>query len=361
MNVDFSLFKNIDFTSRDNLLFSGIIFIVIIILLVVCLIIVNKIYNFILRFLKKILGAKNKKSKSVQSGAISPEKSKAMQGVNDEFSATRAIGGEQSGNTINTTEKRSENVSGNDFKVAGISPMQKATETANFKLGDKKIEGKNESQQSYKEKEAKGISESLGKLKADQDRGKDTIESKMPARGPKVEDLSHQPIKINRPKDFTKKEGETVKNDEERGFVGGTGKKDIFGNEIKKNEKSFEKGEIKKTVLKKTSDKSAPKDDGTIFEGQQEVSRRHIEHEVRVSPKVWQASRAIGLNLSPIERSKLIKEVFSPEYGVNISKKDLQTSLRKLNRKMQNSTNDAKSHEKIRKEIKFFKKIGGIK
>ena len=84
MNIDFSLFKNIDFTSRDNLLFSGIIFIVVVILLVVCLIIVKKIYNLILKFFKKIFGAKNKKAKENQSGALRHEKSKAMQGANDE-------------------------------------------------------------------------------------------------------------------------------------------------------------------------------------------------------------------------------------------------------------------------------------
>jgi hypothetical protein len=68
----------------------------------------------------------------------------------------------------------------------------------------------------------------------------------------------------------------------------------------------------------------------------------------------------VGLNLSPVERAKLVKEVFSPVLGSNISKTDLKLSIKKLNQKML-GTQDSAEHAKIRKEIKFFKKIGGIK
>ena len=81
---------------------------------------------------------------------------------------------------------------------------------------------------------------------------------------------------------------------------------------------------------------------------------------MKIDPKVWQAARQAGLELSPIERAKLVKEVFSPALGVNISKADLKLSIRKLNQKML-SSKDSGEHAKIRKEIKFFKKIGGIK
>jgi Na+-transporting methylmalonyl-CoA/oxaloacetate decarboxylase gamma subunit len=364
MNIDFSLFKNIDFTNRDNLLFTGIIFIAVIIILIVFIIVLYNIFKIIKRMWKELFSKRVKKSKVSQVGEVDNSgKLQPLKNIQEfgKSSAVKVMGGEQFSGVLDNKEASSQSVKnslgnldglskGNDFKDAAIAHMQKPTETANFRLGDKKIEGKDEAQKSYKEKEAEGISESLGKLKADQDRGKDTIESKMPFRGPNLDDLSHQPIKINRPKDFSKVE------DRPGGFVGGTGKKDIFGNEIKNKNVPPAKSDIKKVSSKNTF----KNDDGTIFEGSSEVSRRKLEHEVRVSPKVWRASKAVGLTLSPIERSKLIEEVFSPEYGVNISKKDLQTSLRKLNRKML-GTSDIKKHEKIRKEIKFFKKIGGIK
>ena len=60
------------------------------------------------------------------------------------------------------------------------------------------------------------------------------------------------------------------------------------------------------------------------------------------------------------ERSKLIKEVFSSALSRNISKNDLKVSVKKLGKKMLD-TKDITAHTKLRKEIKFFKKIGGIK
>ena len=100
--------------------------------------------------------------------------------------------------------------------------------------------------------------------------------------------------------------------------------------------------------------------DSPIFEGGSEISRIKLEHKMKLDPKVWQAGRQEGLNLSPVERAKLVKEVFSSAYGRNISKNDLRLSIRKLNQKML-GTKDSKEHAKIRKEIKFFKKIGGIR
>ena len=47
------------------------------------------------------------------------------------------------------------------------------------------------------------------------------------------------------------------------------------------------------------------------------------------------------------------------EVTVDISKTDLKAGVRKLNQKML-STKNAREHAKIRKEIKFFKKIGGV-
>jgi hypothetical protein len=66
------------------------------------------------------------------------------------------------------------------------------------------------------------------------------------------------------------------------------------------------------------------------------------------------------MNLSPIERTKLEKETFAPLYGRNISKEDLKLNVRRLGREWA-TTGDMKKKETLRKQIKFFKKIGGIK
>ena len=105
--------------------------------------------------------------------------------------------------------------------------------------------------------------------------------------------------------------------------------------------------------------KAAKPDSASMFGGKGEISRRTLEHELRYDPKIWKASRQAGLTLSREERAKLVKETFSSAYGRNISKTDLKWGIRKLNQKML-GTKDTAEHAKIRKEIKFFKKIGGI-
>lgn len=99
--------------------------------------------------------------------------------------------------------------------------------------------------------------------------------------------------------------------------------------------------------------------DTSIFEGKSEISRLELKHELRFNPKVWQAQRQAGLTLSPIERAKLEKEVFSQALGRNISKTDIKWGIEKLNQKMM-STKDLAEKGKLRKEINFFKKIGGV-
>ena len=102
------------------------------------------------------------------------------------------------------------------------------------------------------------------------------------------------------------------------------------------------------------------RNDQSIFDGKTEVSRIKLEHELRTDADVWKAAKAVGLTMSPVERSKLVKQVFSSAYGGNISKTDLKSGIKKLNQKML-SAKDSTEHEKIRREMKFFKKIGGIK
>jgi len=109
---------------------------------------------------------------------------------------------------------------------------------------------------------------------------------------------------------------------------------------------------------KKQNVKQGPKDN-SIFEGKEEISRISLRQKLR-GAGAFQAEKQVGLTLSPIERAKLEKEVFSSALGYNISKQDLKGSIKKLNNKMLGSSNMAEKG-KLRKEIKFFKKLGGIK
>ena len=101
------------------------------------------------------------------------------------------------------------------------------------------------------------------------------------------------------------------------------------------------------------------KHDSSIFGGKSEISRVELKQKLRIDPNVGQAARSVKLNMSPVERSKLVKE-FSRAYGKNISKADIKQRTGRLSRKMF-SEKDPEEHAKLRKEINFFKKIGGIK
>jgi hypothetical protein len=105
---------------------------------------------------------------------------------------------------------------------------------------------------------------------------------------------------------------------------------------------------------------TAKKNDGSIFGGGEEISRVDLRQKLRKDASVFKAQREAGLTMSPIERAKLEKEVFSQTYGRNISKTDMKWGVKKLANKLL-TTKDPAEHAKIRKEIKFFKKIGGIK
>lgn len=96
-----------------------------------------------------------------------------------------------------------------------------------------------------------------------------------------------------------------------------------------------------------------------MFGEKEEVSRSELRQKLRGS-KIFQAEKQVGLSLSPVERSKLENQVFAQSLGGNISKTDLKLSIKKLNQKLADAKNP-EEHAKIRKEIKFFKNIGGIK
>lgn len=99
--------------------------------------------------------------------------------------------------------------------------------------------------------------------------------------------------------------------------------------------------------------------DNSIFRGAEEISRSELKNKLKTDDRVWQKAKGEGLEMSPLERANLVKEVFSSDLGANISKSDMRTGIKRLNQKLSN-TKDPKEHAKLRREIQFFKKIEGV-
>ena len=315
-NINFPWLENINFVNTDNLFFLGICLFIAIIILVVCIIILVKTIKITKKATSKFFNIDFNKFKINKNENI-----------------------DQSSKTENDVE----------VKDIDTSPRQKPTGgnfISNFSVNKKQSDGKQkDAAKAYKDKEAKSISEHLNKLKVDEDENnKDTLASKMPSREVKTEeDARHEKIKIAVPKHFTPSGMASA--DE----VISLNKDDVVTND--KNPRS---------LIPKKVQSNVPKDSSSVFKDEAGVSRMKLEHELKTNPKIWQAGKSAGLNLSPLERAKLMKEVFSPTLGTNISKTDLKWSIKKLNQKML-STKDPQEHAKIRKEIAFFKNIGDIK
>jgi hypothetical protein len=343
----FSIIKSIDFTNPDTLVFLAIIFVFALGVFLFFLFIAFKFF----KGTKKL--------------------SKGRPKINESQGTAMPL------SYIPKEKEHFSNVGGGDFvKVPDAE--------------DKKEE-KQEYKQKYAEKEQKDIAKGLSKLKAESILNKGTLESKMPSREAKQEEDNYKEIKIPVSKKFRS---------EEPDFVPAGGEKpkeqaEVAHQEIKKSGKesplnpkpefvedkygvhsahkapgdespiSSQKPEFmedKYGVRAAQEEKTTQNDnqDQSIFQGQPEISRPKLEHELKVNPKVWQAQKQTGLTLSPVERAKLVKEVFSPTLGKNISKSDLKASIRKLGQKLVNTKNP-EEHARVRKEINFFKKIGGIK
>ncbi len=170
-------------------------------------------------------------------------------------------------------------------------------------------------------------------------------------------------------KNYTEKTAEPTGQVNRLGYVGYGETKIPVSVRTSQQTSAQEEVSVGENVLKDnaipTKKSPAPKggkgsDSSILFEGKHDVLKRELEHEMRYNPKIWQAAKDSMLYLNREERAKLIKDTFSTAYGRNVSQSDLKWGLKKLNRKMLD-TKDPKEHAKIRKEIKFFKKIGGIK
>lgn len=182
----------------------------------------------------------------------------------------------------------------------------------------------------------KGLSslKSAAKLKAENP-VENRLESKMPSRVPKQEDDAYAKIEIPTSSGLHQKPL-------------ASGRKEI--------------SEVTSVPTKIPTTGAQKKEDTSIFGGASEVSRIKLEREMRLNPKAWQAQRQAGLsNLTPMQRAEIVKKDIPQIYGRDISKSDLSRSIMGLNRKLANAQNNPQQHERIRKEIKFLKKIGGIK
>lgn len=267
----------------------------------------------------------------------------------------------------------------------------------------------------YKEKEEKSILEHLSKLKVKDEEGKETLESKMPSRDPE-EDEGYKKIKIPRAKRFKteKKEDknvvvtssslhgqklvyekekiegtrETLKK-QNKGFMGlikdtlginKDGSKNSSSSGSSKQAKGgYESNHGRGTTNKEyavndgikipTADKRGTEKKGgqdySIFGDKEEISRLEFKHKLRFSKDVWRAGVKSRFNLSPLERVSLEKDLFSNfiTYGRNISKDDLKLRLKLMNKERFNAGGKGNyvKQEKLRREINFLKKIGGIK
>ena len=364
---DFSTLKNINFLNLENLIFLAVFLIVVIFLLLICFLIVKFSIKLIIGIFKKIFYKDN----------FSKDQGSNLEVVVSELEKS----------------KEERNKIGKE-KVENNNTPHPKIDYVNYSKNSDDSEKKKDNKQVYEEKEQKSVEEGLSKLKSSGSDDKDTLESRMPLRSENQEGIdSHEKIKIPRAKIIG---GDSVKNsgvDQKKSEAKYLNEPVVKSSDLHGQSLVYEKEKIfaaKKTLhggsevledpVVKSSDlherslayggeKINNKKGGalnrkttgySIFGDRPEVSREKLKQEMRSDTTIWQAASREGLNFSPIERVKLVEKVFSSSLGRNISKSDLKLSIEKLNEKM-SVTKDPKVHATIRKEIKFFEKIGGIK
>lgn len=359
LNLD--LIKTIDFRNPENILFFAIIFVIVLLVLITIIFVIYKISKAIRNFFVRF------KSNQAEKRIASVDKGEDLNVVVKELIKSK-------------TERA----------IAQGQKIVTATTSGPIKGAKEDVVKKND-KESFKESEQKKIEEGLNRIKAGEPGEEDTLEAKMPSRSNQEEDKFKE-IKIPVSKRVevitdTPKHVLEASHLPEKNHIGApnnvSGPKAVLGEEnnrsipgglFKKEQvtdqgKPFEKPDfMKNTLIQKIkrganaaiSRGIAGGGDESVFRGRSEVSRSELEQDMESSAGVWKAAIQSGLTMTPIERSKLVKDVFSSAYGRNISKNDLKSGIAKLGRKMLDTTN-TKEHAKIRKEIKFLKKIGGIK
>jgi len=335
MAVDFSVLKNINFANPDNILFLVVILVIVIIFLSVFIFIAAKTMKVTKRITMQLLDIEKKPRLNRPGGGNNPSQIKNVEALND-------------------------------------APKQKTADAGygvNFSSNKKEAEVEDKKSQKFqRQKSEKEIAEALSKLKPAGVPGGDTMQSKMPSRTAKQEDDKFAAIKIPTPKHFTTANAGGVISPSCGVIAAASAPKIVeqAGQREIEMPKSSDLHGQSLTYGKKEIDasgkpvKTQSNEGGSLFGGSGEISRVKLKHEMKVNPKIWQAQKQAGLSLSPVERANLVKEVFPQAYGSNISKTDLKGGVRKLNQKMLGAK-DAQEHAKLRKEINFFKKIGGLK
>jgi len=119
-----------------------------------------------------------------------------------------------------------------------------------------------------------------------------------------------------------------------------------------------QEGDEKELFEKITVSTSRPKEDisSSLFGDGQGLSRRELKNELRNNPEIWKEARSAGITAGRAGRAELVKDIPKVLKG-NISKGDLKKTIKVLRQKLYSSGSSPQEHAKIRKEIKFFKKL----
>lgn len=391
--VDLSVLRNIDFTSPDNILFLSIFLVLFIIVLVIFFVILKKIVRMIRGLITRVFNVGAKKAKTEQ---------------NDRGADLEVV--------VSELEKsKEERAKIEAIKIAGGDFIRKPD------TGEKKEQEEKKTVESQKEKTEKQIEEGLSSLKAESTAEEGTLESKMPSteeNQPKEEGVEE--IKIPRAKvigeQSSEEENNAIKSQkgpesqpagkgvvtgpENLKSVGSAGGSvlarisnktvkpednlkipenlDLHGSSLihEKNKTEAVKRmpqleekelveeaaplKIEEPALGAGLSSQQPAKDTSIFGGKSEISRSELRQKLKQDVGVFKAEKQTGLDMTPVQRAKLEKEVFSSALGGNISKADLKRGIKKLNEKLSGAKSSVE-HARLRKEIKFFKKIGNVK
>lgn len=352
MSIDFSALKEIDFSNKNNLLFLIIFLVLGMAGLIIIIIILSEIIKALKNLIRRIFNIEPRPKFNRKENA-DWIRQQMKEGQAENIVGKKPIGG--------------------DFSTGIIKEKQNSENKT----------------QTYEEKTQKDIEAGLSALKSSEHGG---FQVRMPSRsdGEETADM-HEKIQIPVPKKVDAEQDKEIQVSErikeerekdvmmaERSFERYRNQSETIVEELSKPKTQFkEKLEekpnespdfIKNDLLPHSANKDnalAEKNQKTtgnnnsIFGGKTEISRISLREKLRKDPRIWKAEKDVGLTLSPIERAKLEKQIFSSALGRNISKNDLRVSVNKLGRKL-SSIKDPKEHERVRKEIKFFKKIGGM-
>jgi len=237
---------------------------------------------------------------------------------------------------------------------------------------DKKEEGgkegdfrKTKNNISAAQSENKGLEEpgDTGKGKYSLDLKNITEKSNSAAATRLRESVLYNKKNINEVSEETAKKDPEIPGYEKPGFMK---EKMVYERKANKEKKSlleqigFEKAE------KAGKEKVVPKkiDDNSIFEGNKSLDRDAFKNSLeaagdyKMMNRMMDAQRAVGLNLTRTSRAKLVEKYFPQHYGQEISKDEFRRQLKIAEQKFSKTAGERIQTER---EIKFLKKIGGIK